>query len=471
MKGYATGSLDAALMVAASGQALRRARRALNHDVYARTTLKTRRHKKATIKKILKKAGHNYLPAGTRSITDLCACLVAARYRSVPAYLGIWKRDHIQAGHPWSEQHELLRRDYLRAAARGIGPPRKAEAYKAENLHKVHPGPHDPVVKGGPHMPGHFVATSTCWLLRGLEAADLLCEQASVDPVAREATLDLAATKMDPQGRGAVRTLRCNCAAEVPGPCPYCTLAEVKRIGSEMGLGPKDPLFPTRDRMAARAKAAIATIRLVTGLARATEHSCRRAGAQWLARLGLLLYLIQFLGRWGGPTVAGYVGEALQGQLAIKSAAYAANPLGQGPGCQGSWPAMKRELMRLARKAAKEAAARPEGAGAKPTASETGLADYAATHIPLPSSAAPGVPCLPERRVRGLDGKREVGEIHSVALCDPCVPANAWTTACGWRFAASEHSMLGQGDVSCGRCLASLVKRARTRTQGTDSVS
>ena len=167
--------------------------------------------------------------------------------------------------------------------------------------------------------------------------------------------------------------------------------------------------------------------------------------------------------------MAGYVGEALRGQLAVRSAAYAADPLGLGPGCQGSWPAMRREIVRLSRKAAKEAVARPSGVSTAPTNSETELASYAATHIPLASTAALGVPCLPDRRVRGREGKREVGEVHSVVLCDPCIPPNAWTTACGWRFGTSEHSILEQGEVTCGRCWASIVKRARTKTQ--DKVS
>ena len=125
---------------------------------------------------------------------------------------------------------------------------------------------------------------------------------------------------------------------------------------------------------------------------------------------------------------------------------------------------MKREIMRLARKAAKEAVARPEGAGAQPTAGDAELVRFAATHIPLASTAALGVPCLPDRIVKGPEGKRGAAETHSVALYDPCLPPETWTTMCGWRFGASEHSVLDQGEVTCGRCLAAIVKRNRTRT-------
>ena len=39
-------------------------------------------------------------------------------------------------------------------------------------------------------------------------------------------------------------------------------------------------------------------------------HTFRRSGAKHLARLGLPLVRIQFYGRWGGPSVLGYVEEA-----------------------------------------------------------------------------------------------------------------------------------------------------------------
>ena len=46
------------------------------------------------------------------------------------------------------------------------------------------------------------------------------------------------------------------------------------------------------------------TERLVTG------HSPRRVGAQWLTKLGLTLWQVMYIGRWGSRTVERYVGEA-----------------------------------------------------------------------------------------------------------------------------------------------------------------
>ena len=43
---------------------------------------------------------------------------------------------------------------------------------------------------------------------------------------------------------------------------------------------------------------------------RFAEHTLRVAGAQFLARLGLELYLIQLIGRWGGSSITRYVQSA-----------------------------------------------------------------------------------------------------------------------------------------------------------------
>ena len=185
------------------------------------------------------------------------------------------------------------------------------------------------------------------------------------------------------------------------------------------------------------------------------------------ARRDVPLYLTQFLGRWGGPTIFIYVGEALQGQLAKQSASGAASSGSQGEGFLGSWAALKREVIRLARRAAREVATRPAAVEAPPTADEVKLAGLAGRCLPPSGSAAPGVPHLPAMRVRGRRGKREVGEIHAVAIGDSSFPPETWTTRCGWRFASSEHSMLDGGEVSCGRCIASLTKDNRTPDTGT----
>ena len=459
VKGYRTGNLNEALRVAGSRKSVRHARAHLRNEVYATTTRKARNNKKRTVKRLLRKAGHPYLPMTPKALEDLCAVMAAARYRSLPDYLSIWRRDHLMAGHTWTEHLGLLRHDCQRAAARGMGPPKRADAFAAEELPKVHTGPHDPIAKGGPIMPGLFVATGTAWLLRGLEEADLLGEQARVNPSTREATLDLSATKCDTRATGCLRTLACICDKGVDGPCPYCTIGEVIRIRRERGLGPKDPLFPAADGKAASSAAAVRTIRRVTGRDRATEHSCRRAGAQWYARRHLDLYLIQFLGRWGSMTVALYVGEALQGQLARRAARGEPEPEAGG-GFAGSWAALKREVLRLARRAARDESKQAIRDKGTPSPADLQLASFAAKHLPGASTGAPGTL---DRRVQGRRGERGVGWCHAAAVGDPLLPPEGWITRCGWRFAAAEHTLLEPGEVTCGQCIASLVKARRTQ--------
>ena len=48
-------------------------------------------------------------------------------------------------------------------------------------------------------------------------------------------------------------------------------------------------------------------ITVVTGAGDATEHSLRRAGAQDYAWRRVPLWMIQFIGRWGGQTVMKYL--------------------------------------------------------------------------------------------------------------------------------------------------------------------
>ena len=133
--------------------------------------------------------------------------------------------------------------------------------------------------------------------------ADLLGEQGASDPDRRESSLDLCATKMDPQGRGCIRELQCLCDADLSGPCPHCSLNTLLEARAAAGYGPKDPLFPTKAGIAPDRQAVVRTWRALLDI-KATEHTSRREGAQMYTRREMPLWLTQFLGRWGGDTVA-----------------------------------------------------------------------------------------------------------------------------------------------------------------------
>ena len=97
----------------------------------------------------------------------------------------------------------------------------------------------------------------------------------------------------------------------------------------------------------------IASLSALAGGAPLTEHSMRRMGAQYYGRNGVPIAHIQFLGRWGGATVAAYVGEALRGVAASASRTAASGGAGapagadhslQGCGRGCDWPRRAQEV-------------------------------------------------------------------------------------------------------------------------------
>ena len=439
--------MQAALRVAGSRPLRRVARRSLRDSFYARSSRKARQSKLRTIRKLLRAMGAGYLPITPASLEELASVLVSCHYRSFYSYLSLWKKEHVVAGHAWTEALEETRKDCKRAGERGLGPTRKAPTFTAENL-AVGQWGDEPLHAGGPRLPALAVAVGILWLLRGAELADLLGEQATVNLAARTATLDLCAFKTDTTGRGCERTLRCSCATR-PGPCPFCVLEMVLVRRKALSLGPKDPLFPTARGRSPSSKNMVKTIRTVTGLERATEHSLRRCGAQLLARRGLPLYLIQFLGRWGGVSVCRYVAEELKRQLALRSAASAAGDDGEGAGGPifASWAALRREVLSLVRAALPKTQKGDEG-----TTEGRAAASVLERGLHAPSAITLGGPVVSPKTVRPYQGAQGVGKVHEVIVCDPCLPREAWITRCGWNFGCSSHLVGGDDAVTCSDC-------------------
>ena len=87
-------------------------------------------------------------------------------------------------------------------------------------------------------------------------------------------------------------------------------LARVLESRRSQGATGKDALMAARSGLATSRPAMIGTLRRVFGAGDLSEHSMRRLGAQYYARRGVATPLIQYLGRWGGPTVLPYIGDA-----------------------------------------------------------------------------------------------------------------------------------------------------------------
>lgn len=136
-----------------------------------------------------------------QKVNILGGILKAAGYRSVAAFIERYRRAHIEAGGDFPAALRMQFRGALRAATRGLGPPRRAEAFSISSLEAA-VDMYLPAVATGPVYPGRFVIIGMWWLMREVEVSLPRVEQVVVEgPLV---TLDLSATRTD---RGEVREM------------------------------------------------------------------------------------------------------------------------------------------------------------------------------------------------------------------------------------------------------------------------
>ena len=285
-------------------------------------------------------------------------------------------------------------------------------------------------------------------------------------------TWHLPASKTDAAALGVARTHGCICGTGWPRPlCPTRAVWDQllllqKRFPERWHDGvPGDdlPLFPSEGGGTVSKAAMTATILRAAaflgvppvapdGSERVGGHSLRPTGAQGLARLGVDLWSIQLLGRWGSTAVQGYVREASL-DAAARWAARAGSDLdlesvlAQVAELRGDVGALRRGeggleglvdcvLGRL-RSEVSRASLRRE------------LLDAAARH-----SAAvqqPAATAAPEGQAHVLN--RESGVLHAVLIGPPVLPAAAWATRCGWKFGLAPHAIAPAAHrATCQKC-------------------
>jgi len=170
-------------------------------------------------------------------------------------------------------------------------------------------------------------------MLREIELANLRAALVTLRPgPAPTVTLSLPASKTDSGAQGVARSHACLCT-EAPQPgCPvHAAWDQLVILKSRFGArfpgetpAAKLPLFPTLEGLPVTKRSFVETIvfaaRLLQvpvvnreGTLRVTGHSLRPTGAQGLARLGLDVWAIQLIGRWGSTAVLGYVRESAAG--------------------------------------------------------------------------------------------------------------------------------------------------------------
>ncbi len=173
----------------------------------------------------------------------------------------------------------------------------------------------------GPH---NAVIAGAWFLLRELELATARVSHVEVAPDEKWVRWRLPASKTDARALGVSRTHFCACSeANGSGCAVHAVVKQLRflRLAFPRGwLRPEDLLlFPseageacTKASMTAtfcHAGVLLGVVEPANGSERISGHSLRVTGAQGLTRLGIDLWAVQLIGRWGSDTVRAYVRE------------------------------------------------------------------------------------------------------------------------------------------------------------------
>ena len=189
------------------------------------------------------------------------------------------------------------------------------------------------------------------FLLRGIELANVQCQDVSFNKERREVSLKLLVSKTDVQAKGCVRTHRCTCllvhsddcrSTQSPALrftplqtcsctrgrhclCPFHALLSWVIVLRQEGLWePENYLFgqngspPSKRQVVWLARQSAFALMQHTFdevgpgvLDKCAQHSFPVAGSQMFARAGVPLPEIQVIGRWGSMSIMRYVQEAI----------------------------------------------------------------------------------------------------------------------------------------------------------------
>ena len=460
IKAHTKASLTNARAALSSAEASRHAIAELDGDVYAQSSRRPRNSRWATLQKLARGAvpAFEVLPLTRAKVRLLGAAFKAGGYRSGGEYLKVAKSKHLQSGHHWDTVLQAVLADTNRSLARGLGAVERAADFDLCGL--AGEGRELPGLNAeGPRRP---VAVGVClalWLLRGLEGASLLGEQATVSEASAWATLDLGPTKTDTRGTGCRRTLSCACAGpsahclEPVALCPVAALEAVLRDRAILGLEGKDPLFPRKDGRATTARGVCGALSAVLKK-NVTEHSFRRTGAKFYAARGVSEPHICYLGRWGSSAVRSYIEEAI-GNQAVAAARLATSGVEWNP---MALAALERKGLEKAEELLR-ASEKLRAAGAQEDA-ETLLLRAADTAAEVVERALGEAELrwrrAEENRVGAVKStaRGNQGETHRVLVGDGALEPALWVTACGWHFGARRHQRLSSTAVTCDHCRA-----------------
>ena len=453
------------------------ARKHFFEDFYAPSVRDTLAAKRRTIEKMLELQGLGPLPPTVAKIHALGVALKYGRYRSAAGYLSQYRVDCERHGFEFDQLMQRAVRDSIRSCVRGLGGPVQALPLPFDRLRML-PGGREPWVPSGPLAPRNLMVLGSWFMMREIEASHTLAKHVVVrlDGLGKpRVEWCLPVSKTDQEAVGAIRVHGCSCTTVVDPSCPgHAAWDHLTFLKAEFGVGPKGdrrlpeelPMFPSSDGRACTKEAVTATIEKAANLlridlatadgsARISGHSLRVTGAQGLAHLGLDLWAIQLLGRWGSSKVQLYVRDAhLQSAAAWASRASRRTSLEEVLAKIGGPRRAEAPIDEIIEESSAAAAAFV-AESSREAAVQTDLADPLSHEI-LASRVGAAPP-----EAAGLDVViSATGLAHLVLVGPPDVELARSMTRCGWRFGFSGASLVSHSSLPpshkamCARCFA-----------------
>ena len=230
----------------------------------------------------------------------------AAGMKAGEQYLQEAKGMRVEDGWAWDLRLESHLTSCKRALKRDRGPEVRALEVKVHDLksQEVNRENRDTV---GPARPGWVYTWAVIWMMRAVEAANILTEHVTENQEKKTVKLLIPKSKTDQKGSGVYRTLKC-CGKKVCDvACPWDWWIKVRQ---EAVWEKGGRLFPSSD------KKEYSKLQMVSSWVKYLKrdmsgHSARRSGAMMYARAGMTLPEISFLGRWKSSAVVRYVEEAM----------------------------------------------------------------------------------------------------------------------------------------------------------------
>ena len=482
---------------------------ALDADVHAASHRHVVEAKLRTVEKALSFWKLPLMPPTVLHFRALGAALKYGGYRSSASYFSIYKGHLERNGFELSAPQLRAVQDAVRSCERGQGGPVRAMALPFENLRQL-PGGLTPFAPGGPVSSRNALVAGSWFLMREVELSLASASSVTLSWTGSTPSVSwrLPVSKTDPKALGTSRVHGCSCTSS-SSPSTSCPAHAVwdqllllqrrfpRRFSgpsNAMGLRQPDrdlPLFPTAEGGVCDKESVTATVRAAgrmlgvvepaDGTEQLSGHSLRVTGAQGLARLGVDLWAIQLIGRWGSDTVKNYV----RGVQMERSAAWAA-----GAAKRMELEAVVANLVSELRSSSPSStpSAPPSSSMSSSTSStaapsSTSLAAVASTSW-LDENVANSCgqkSALDEEVALAADASKKVNPVetfvlsstrvwHLVARGPPEFRMEFWTTSCGWTFGGSKSAKLGDlGDLPsdplalCARCLPELRQAAKVK--------